>query len=75
MTGANRKMLYISEGFAHGFLAMTTADVAYKTNRYYSKSNEGGLRWNDPAIGINWPLLPGYEYLINDRDRSWPLIS
>lgn len=73
LTGANRKMLYIPEGFAHGFLALTTADVAYKTNEYYSQKNESGIRWDDPGVDIRWPSITR-ELSINDRDRSWPLI-
>ncbi len=58
----NKKQFYISEGFAHGFLVLTeTAEFCYKVTDFYHPGDEGGLAWNDPAIGIEWPSLCG-EY-------------
>ena len=58
----NKKQFYISEGFAHGFLVLTdTAEFCYKCTDFYHPGDEGGLAWNDPAIGIRWPQLLG-EY-------------
>ena len=56
----NKKMFYIPEGFAHGFLVLSDiAEFCYKTTDFYHPEDEGGLAWNDPAIGIDWPELTG----------------
>ena len=60
LTEDNKKQLYISEGFAHGFLVLSdTAEFCYKVTDFYRPGDEGGLAWNDPAIGIDWPELTG----------------
>ena len=62
LTEENKKQFYISEGFAHGFLVLSdTAEFCYKVTDFYHPGDEGGLAWNDPAIGIDWPELVG-EY-------------
>ena len=56
----NKKQFYISEGFAHGFLVLSDiAEFCYKTTDFYHPEDEGGLAWNDPAIGIQWLELTG----------------
>ena len=56
----NKKQFYISEGFAHGFLVLSdTAEFCYKVTDFYHPGDEGGLAWNDPEIGIEWPQLRG----------------
>ena len=58
----NKKQFYIPEGFAHGFLVLSdTAEFCYKCTDFYHPGDEGGLAWNDPAIGIEWPEVVG-EY-------------
>ena len=60
LTEENKKQFYISEGFAHGFLVLSeTAEFCYKVTDFYHPGDEGGLAWNDPAIGIQWPELQG----------------
>ena len=60
LTEENKKQFYISEGFAHGFLVLSdTAEFCYKCTDFYHPGDEGGLAWNDPAIGIQWPQLQG----------------
>ena len=60
LTEQNKKQFYISEGFAHGFLVLSdTAEFCYKCTDFYHPGDEGGLAWNDPAIGIEWPDLVG----------------
>ncbi len=60
LTEENKKQFYISEGFAHGFLVLSdTAEFCYKVTDFYRPGDEGGLAWNDPAIGIEWPELIG----------------
>ena len=60
LTEENKKQFYISEGFAHGFLVLSdTAEFCYKVTDFYHPGDEGGLAWNDPTIGIQWPELQG----------------
>lgn len=60
LTAENKKQFYISEGFAHGFLVLSdTAEFCYKVTDFYHPGDEGGLAWNDPAIGIQWPEIIG----------------
>lgn len=62
LTADNKKQFYISEGFAHGFLVLSDeAEFCYKCTDFYHPGDEGGLAWNDPDIGIEWPQLCG-EY-------------
>jgi dTDP-4-dehydrorhamnose 3,5-epimerase len=57
LSEANRRMMWIPEGFAHGFLVLSeSADFLYKTTDYYAPEHERTLLWNDPALGIAWPL-------------------
>ena len=60
LTAENKKKFYISEGFAHGFLVLSDlAEFCYKCTDFYHPGDEGGLAWNDPSIGIEWPELTG----------------
>jgi len=69
----NRYMLYIPEGFAHGFLTLSDdAEVMYQMSEYYSAEHARSVRWNDPTFGIQWP---GEVLVISDRDRSYPDFS
>lgn len=62
LTEENKKQFYIPEGFAHGFLVLSDiAEFCYKCTDFYHPGDEGGLAWNDPAIGVVWPELKG-EY-------------
>ena len=75
LSAANRKMLYVPKGFAHGFLALTDGtELLYKVSDYYSPSHERGILWNDPAVGIPWPKLVGGA-LLSDKDKKYPLLS
>jgi dTDP-4-dehydrorhamnose 3,5-epimerase len=69
----NKRMLYIPDGFAHGFLAVSeVAEVVYKTTEEYAPENEAGIIWNDPKIGIKWPMeCP----TLNPKDARWPVLS
>ncbi len=68
----NKKMLYIPPGFAHGFLTLKKSYVHYKVTKEYNKDSEGGLLWNDPSLGVNWPAK---EPLVIDKDKSWPRLK
>ena len=66
-------MLWIPEGFAHGFLVLSeTAEVLYKTTRGYFPAGERTLLWNDPGLGISWPLkeLGGAEVAVSGKDAQ-----
>jgi dTDP-4-dehydrorhamnose 3,5-epimerase len=70
LTARNHKMLYVPEGFAHGFLTLEdNTEVFYQMSEFYSPEHARGVRWNDPAFGIEWPLAPT---AMSDRDRSCP---
>ncbi len=60
LSAENKKQFYISEGFAHGYLVLSDeAEFCYKCTDFYHPGDEGGLAWNDPGIGIEWPELTG----------------
>jgi dTDP-4-dehydrorhamnose 3,5-epimerase len=72
LSGETQNQFYIPEGFAHGFLVLSqTAVFAYKCTDFYYPEDEGGLFWNDPALGIAWPD-PGMEYVLSDKDKKLP---
>jgi dTDP-4-dehydrorhamnose 3,5-epimerase len=75
LSAENRRMMWIPEGFAHGFLVLSeAAQFLYKTTDYYSPAHERTLLWNDPAIGIRWPLQG--EPLLKPKDAAGvPLAS
>ncbi|MCV0373526.1 MAG: dTDP-4-dehydrorhamnose 3,5-epimerase [Nitrosarchaeum sp.] len=69
----NHKMLYIPEGFAHGFCVLSdTADVLYKVNKEYSPEHERGILWNDPDVGVTWPVK---SPVMIDKDLNNPLLK
>jgi len=71
LTAENRKMLWIPEGFAHGFVALEDdTHFLYKTTDVYSKDNEGSLAWDDPDLAIDWPEIG--EPNVSDKDRQAP---
>ena len=79
LTEENKKMFMIPRGFAHGFLVLSDeAEFAYKCDDVYNHAAEGGLKWDDPAIGIKWPEVPGMspdEYLTSEKDALWPTLE
>lgn len=65
-----KNMFFIPRGFAHGFLVLSDeAEFTYKCDEFYHPEDEGGIRWDDPAIGIQWPKN-GMEYCLSDKDRD-----
>ncbi len=65
-----RTALYVPKGFAHGFLTLEDrTEALYLTSQAYTPGYEHGLRWNDPALGIDWPMDP---QLVSEKDRGWP---
>lgn len=91
LTEENKKQFLIPRGFAHGFLVLSdTAEFCYKCDDFYHPNDEGGIAWNDPEIGIEWPKLQGVYsgsasakgYTIDgialnlsDKDQKWPGIN
>ena len=87
LSAENKKQFYISEGFAHGFLVLSDeAEFCYKVTDFYHPGDEGGLAWNDPDIGIEWPKLigdyqgtadsagysvDGVPLNLSDKDKKW----
>jgi dTDP-4-dehydrorhamnose 3,5-epimerase len=70
LTADNRRMLYVPEGFAHGFQTLTNdTEVFYQMTEFFAPECARGARWNDPAFGIPWPLP---NPIVNERDKSWP---
>ncbi len=64
-------MLWMPPGFAHGFLVLSdSADFLYKTTDYYHPESEVSLAWDDPTVGINWPLADGEKPLLSDKDAA-----
>lgn len=73
LSGVNRLQLWIPEGFAHGFLCLTeVAEVVYKTTTFWEPQSERAIRWDDPALGIAWPLLQvgGQAPLLSAKDAQ-----
>ncbi len=69
LTEENHKQLYIPKGFAHGFLVLSDeAEFCYKVTDFYHPNDEGGLAWNDPEIGIEWPEIVGAYKGTSDSD-------
>lgn len=74
----NKRQFWISPGMAHGFLVLSDyADFEYKCTDYYDPSDEGSLIWNDPDVGIAWPLdrLDGIDIQLSGKDSAAPLLS
>lgn len=73
LTGENKVQFYIPPGFAHGFCVLSeTADFQYKCTDYYDPADESGLLWNDPALGIEWPLT---QPLLSPKDSVQPTLA
>ena len=71
LTDENRRALFVPERFAHGYQTLVPdSEVVYQVSAAYAPDAEGGVRWDDPAFGIEWPD-PG-NALLSDKDRSWP---
>ena len=70
ITMENRRLVYVPAGFAHGFLTLCdSTEVAYQMTGNYAPAHARGIRWDDPSIGVTWPMAPT---VISTRDRSYP---
>jgi dTDP-4-dehydrorhamnose 3,5-epimerase len=73
LSADTHRMFYVPEGFAHGFLTLEDeTEVVYQVSEFYAPESEEGLRYDDPALDIDWPIS---VQVISDKDRSWPLLS
>lgn len=74
LNSENKKMFWIPEGFAHGFVALEDdTHFVYKATDYYKLESEGCVYWNDPQLNIDWPDLP--TYIIGEKDKCAPVLS
>ncbi len=73
LSAENKKQFFIPKNFAHGFLVLSDeAEFVYKVDDFYHPNDEGGLMWNDPDIGIKWPIPSGVELNLSDKDKCHP---
>lgn len=76
LDGQDGRQLWIPPGFAHGFLALEDSTwLAYKTTQHYDPASERTVRWDDPALGIDWPLPGGQAPRLSARDAGAPLLA
>jgi dTDP-4-dehydrorhamnose 3,5-epimerase len=74
LSAENRHMIYVPEGFAHGFQTLEDdTELFYLMTEFHTPGAEAGARWDDPAFGIRWPEAE--RRIISDRDRNWPLVA
>jgi len=72
LSAENKKQFFIPKNFAHGYLVLSDyAEFAYKCTDFYHPGDEGGLKYDDPDIGIKWPVPPGTELIMVERDKNW----
>lgn len=75
LSADNKKQFFIPKGFAHGFIVLSDyAEFCYKVTDFYHPNDEGGIRWNDPQIGIDWPMPEGMVedgLILSDKDRAY----
>ena len=75
LSGENKRQFFIPRGFAHGFLVLSDEAIfTYKVDNVYAPQADAGIRWNDPALGINWPIDPK-EVLTSEKDLKQPLLK
>lgn len=76
LSAENKKQFFIPKNFAHGFLVLSeNAEFSYKCTDFYHANDEGGIIWNDPEIGIDWPIPEGMELIMSEKDTKWSGIS
>ena len=72
----NKKQFFVPKGFAHGFLVLSDyAEFCYKVTDFYHPNDEGGLLYNDPEIGVEWPIPEGMELIMSEKDQKWGGLS
>lgn len=72
----NKKQFFIPKNFAHGFLVLSDyAEFCYKCTDFYHPNDEGGVIYNDPEIGVEWPIEEGLELIMSEKDTKWPTLK
>lgn len=72
LSAENKKQFFIPKNFAHGFLVLSDyAEFAYKCTDFYHPNDEGGILYNDPEIGVEWPVPEGMELIMSEKDQKW----
>lgn len=72
LSAENKKQFFIPKNFAHGFLVLSDyAEFAYKCTDFYHPNDEGGILYNDPEIGVKWPVPEGMELIMSEKDQKW----
>ena len=72
LSAENKKQFFIPKNFAHGFYVLSDeAEFCYKCSDYYHPNDEGGIAFDDPELGIEWPFLPDTPLIMSDKDRKW----
>jgi dTDP-4-dehydrorhamnose 3,5-epimerase len=75
LSAAEGNQLFVPEGFAHGFCTLEpNTELVYKVSRYYSAEHDRGVMWNDPTIGIDWPISEA-EAVLSDKDTRQPTLA
>jgi dTDP-4-dehydrorhamnose 3,5-epimerase len=73
LTADNKRMMYVPAGFAHGFQSLSDySEITYMVSAFYNKESEGGIKYDDPAANIEWPLPVS---LVSDKDQKIPLVD
>ena len=72
LSSENKKQFFIPKGFAHGFLVLSDyAEFCYKVDDFFHPDDEGGIAYDDPTIGIDWPIPDGMEIILSEKDKNW----
>ena len=72
LSAENKKQFFIPKGFAHGFLVLSDyAEFCYKVDDFFHPDDEGGIAYDDPKIGVEWPIPDGMEIILSEKDKNW----
>ena len=76
LTAENKKQFLIPKGFAHGFLVLSDyAEFCYKVDDFFHPNDESGIAWNDPKIGVKWPIPSDMQIVMSDKDKNWDYLQ